>query len=421
MKQAIHPTAENSKLSGEDVSPGQRLPDIAQDIPYSPELSEAEIWSTHNPPVWRAGRFVGRPHFYPVYRFRDCYCYCPLPLIVLKGYLALNARVAGSASRRGYLYYSGRETIDREIHRVGGPARPTFRLKDPAEFVRLLAQAMKADVEKIESLNAGYTNIVLCGGKDSLNLLLLPWKNPVLAASAPPNYELVRDFISENKLGLETVVLHDEPDEATLRAAVLANCCLMDLEHCRWGTDLRALAEGCDKRAVFWAGAMADALTTPKWRNYAYAGRSGRSVGSRVLKRLRRLLPKTVSDPYTMRRLYRTCWRRGAMWQGVSLSVIRQITGCLTVSGYHGGRAGQVLCEIDLSRVADADIRPMIGEQLAGRSLRYPATNPSPPVCKAQAGLAGEEVFLKALAEMGITAGKPAADVNPARRSNPAE
>jgi len=101
--------------------------------------------------------------------------------------------------------------------------------------------------------------------------------------------------------------------------------------------------------------------------------------------------------------------------------VIRQLTGCLTVSGYHGGRAGQVLCEIDLSRVADGDMRPMIGEQLAGRSLRYPATNPSPPVCKSQAALAGAEVFLKALAATGIAIGKPAADLNSARRPDPAE
>ncbi len=87
----------------------------------------------------------------------------------------------------------------------------------------------------------GWTNIILCGGKDSLNLLLLPWKNPVVVASLHPNYPLVAEFIREHNLNCDLIELDDEY-EADRDREILINCCRNDLAHCRWGGHLSAVS-----------------------------------------------------------------------------------------------------------------------------------------------------------------------------------
>ena len=72
-----------------------------------------------------------------------------------------------------------------------------------SEFVARITAALIHDTRKVESELPGHTNFVLCGGRDSLNLLLLPWTNHTVALSAPPNYELVRRFVRENGLDVE--------------------------------------------------------------------------------------------------------------------------------------------------------------------------------------------------------------------------
>src|SRR5687767_11726285 len=85
------------------------------------ELTEERIWSDPGVHIWRAGRFVGSPTFYPVYRWGDHYSYSPLSLVVLKGYLWLDSDVARDAAGPEWIYASGAGTLDREIRRIGGP------------------------------------------------------------------------------------------------------------------------------------------------------------------------------------------------------------------------------------------------------------------------------------------------------------
>lgn len=68
-----------------------------------------------------------------------------------------------------------------------------WKIKNQAliHFFSKLSTAISNDIQQLEQLYPKHEHIVLCGGKDSLNILLLPWAKPVIVASSKPNYELV--------------------------------------------------------------------------------------------------------------------------------------------------------------------------------------------------------------------------------------
>lgn len=381
-----------SRRSGADLLDG-----IRPDVGYCDRLDAERMWRTHYPRVWYANRFVRECDFYPVYRFRDFYSYSPYQLILLKGVLSINEGVRKATSRPDFLYYSGRDTIDSTISRVGGPLRPRFKTKDPSQYAQQIADALREDTRAVEDANPGYVNVLLCGGKDSLNMAFIPWKNPVVIASAQPNHDLVRDFVEGNGLPYEVILLQDSLDEEHLKTEVLANCCRMDLQHCRWGNDLRRIVESHGYRAIIWTGAMADTLTTPKWRSYSVTHADPRSLSKRVSDRLMRLGRPMSLDHYFQQRLFQTEWYRGAMWQGVVLSIWRDVINCLVMSAYHGPRMRHVFSQVDIGRAVPGDIRGVIGRNLAGREVVYPDSNPSPPISSMRRDLARTDLFLRYL------------------------
>jgi hypothetical protein len=228
-------------------------------------LGEGDLWTTPGGPVWKAERFEGRPSFYPVYRYRDYYSYSPLSLILLKGSLRLDPQLARRVQQPGPTYCSSTRTLDLEIERVGGPPDPRFEIRTPEAYAEALAVAMQRDVERIERANPGRTQVILCGGRDSLNMLLLRWSNPAVVLSAPPNFESVRRFVVENDLPFQVLPLSDEND-SLCDLEILLNACRNDLQHCRWGPALRAFAREHDGEVVFWKGQIGNLLMTPQWR-----------------------------------------------------------------------------------------------------------------------------------------------------------
>lgn len=379
---------------------------IARPLATAQTLDEGQIWRTQTGPVWRSEKYDGLPSFYPVYRYQENYSYSPLALILLKGRLALDPRVAAAPSKRGFLYYSGTETIDREIERLGGPVRSTYRISDPHVYANRIANAMISDVTAAENANPGLTNIILCGGKDSLNLLLLPWTNPTLVASAPPNFEHVQRFVETNDLDLEVVPLHDEADPSVQRDEILANCCRLNLEHSRWGTDLVRLARDHQGRVVFWKGQLGDVYTTLKWKTITHPVGTPRSFALKVNKRAGIYLPaslrRSISDRFVEPNFRHALWARSAMWQGAHVSLIRDLTDCVVLSGYHGPHMNEVFRDVDLDACVAEDVRPLVGRLLYGAPVRYPEANPSPPPSEFRADLCNPRKFLDALAELGV-------------------
>jgi len=370
------------------------------------DLSEQMMWSKNNTIIWQADHFIGSPNFYPVYRYQNYYSHSLLSLILLKGGLRLNFHAAKKVSNPNFTYYSGMDSIDKDIIRIGGPTKCRFKIKDADIYARKLAEAMVEDIATIEADHSGFTNILLCGGKDSLNLSLLPWSNPVIVASAPPNYDFVKTFMADNRLSYDVVQLDDNND-SLLECEVLVNCCRNNLEHCRWGPDLKKLSQAFNGKIIFWKGQLGDVMTTPHWKNYPYShppygkirqmmrifGRSGSKI-------LRRWFEGVKATQWLV---FKTLWYRSAMWQGAHMSIIRQLTDVLVLSGYHGPAVQKVWSQVDLNRAVQEDIRPIVGKYLHGGPVSYPSTNPSPPPSKIRKGMSHLQPFLKALRSVGIS------------------
>lgn len=318
------------------------------------------------------------PSFYPVYKWREYFSYSPLPLILFKRELNLNPIFIAKNDRRikkGYAYYSGNETIDREIVRIGGPVRPTATIRTSDAFLGAFVEAMQFDATAVEDRFPGATNYILCGGKDSLNMLLLKWKNPVVVLSAQPNYPLVEEFVEQNKLNFEVrELIHSEERFET---EVLAGNCLIDLTHCRWVAHLSSISAGSNHSCVFWAGSLADILLTQNWKTYTHQ-RFGR------LNRIRSRWGLSLGqERYVRSSLY---WR-GAMWQGAHHGLLRAALEAPVLSGYHGSRMTKLLANFRITDIVSRDFREDIGTVLFGREVWYPMSNPGPTPANRSAGV----------------------------------
>lgn len=305
--------------------------------------------------------------------------------------------MARAVTKPGFRYYSGNDTIDLEISRIGAPISSSRLIKNPEEYTARIASALIHDTAIIENRNPGYTNVILCGGMDSLNLLFLPWKNPVLVASAPPNYEIVKTFLSENGLPYDIVALDDQND-SLIEPEILINCCRNNLQHCRWGYQLRQIARDLHGRVIFWKGQLGASFMTPYWKIYTHPRIVG-VVLSHILGFYRHF-----RDPTQMmqRYFFQSLWLRGAMRQGVHMSFLRHLTGAMCLSAYHGEEMRRVLSEVDLSRAVPYDIRPLLGASLASAPIRCPSSNPSPGLSVIRKNKSHLAPFLETVKHAGI-------------------
>lgn len=376
------------------------------DVSEHDVLTSDRIWSEPGPLVWKAHRLADTPNFYPVYRCGDFYSHSPLALLLRKGTLSIDRDVAHEVDSARFVYLSGTRTLDTDIRRVGAPPVWERRIHRTDEYVERLAAAMQQDVTELEERNPGSTNIVLCGGKDSLNLLLLRWRNPTKVASAQPNYPLVRRFVEENRLGFEVVCLEDDHDREMLDREILLNFCRADLTHWRWGAHLARLASEHNEGVVFWKGQLADVFTAPKWKTYMHPMGARGEIYLKLFKRAEAMLPMGVATLLgrpRQARLMQALWTRGAMMQGTHMGFIRELTGSLALSAYHGRRVAEVVHQADIAAVAQCDIRGHIGRLLAGRDVRYPEANPAPPPSEIRRGLHTSSAFLSTLSEAGFS------------------
>lgn len=366
---------------------------------YCAELTETALWTHQDVILFQSPRFIGSPYFYPVYRAGDLYSWSLLSLIKHLKRAELNARLKDRVETSHFGFLPPEFPPFRNIERVGGPlTRLKTEFRTRSDFVDAIAQAMIDDARLAFEKNPDHDHIVLVGGRDSLNLLLLPWEKGVIAASSPPNAKLVREFIERNALNVELIELSETEDDS-LDDEVLINCCRIGLQDARWGSQLRRIANSRDLPVVIWKGQMADAFLTPYWRKYRsqfFSEYGGKSPG-RLRRGFEKLFPMAAQDA-----VFRTMWVRGAMWQGVHTAIVRELTGCLTLSGYHGPRLTGVLQRSDLSRCVFDDVRPDIGKRLAKRDVWYPAENPSPKAWNHRRAANTIERWVQAAATQGV-------------------
>lgn len=369
------------------------------------ELTESDIWANHGVSIWSTNRFVGQPNFYPVYRCGDFYSHSVLALIIKKGVLNLNQSVAQAAARKGFFFLPGQATIDRDVSRIGGAHPSGSEIQDVDEYASRIANALISDVSAVEKKNPDKSNLVLCGGKDSLNLLLLPWQNDFIAVSADPNYELVRKFVEENGLRCDVIRLRDYVDENILRHEIMECCCRADLAHWRWGPHLKSIAEEFGGKMIYWKGQVGDLYMSEKWKTFMHPIRQPEEFLRKVYKRLEGPIPYFINRAIgraLQPAVIQATWDRCAALQGCHMGFIREITDSLVLSAYHGPEMIKVWSETDLGSVAQRDIRHLVGRILLGRDIAYPKENPAPEISQFRAGMSDPDKFIRALTKGGI-------------------
>lgn len=383
------PALTQSRLITHDLLDPGRWPVERRDA-----LTTADVWSRGGFAVFSSPRLVDAPSFYPIYRMGDLWSHSPLGLMAHAGSVDIDREFAARVGHGERRYWSGPRTIDRRIARVGAPRVSTRTLHDREEFVVRLADALRADVAAAEARHPGHVNMVLCGGRDSLNLLLLPWKNPVLVLSGAPNHALVRQFMADHGLSLPLRELPDERRDL-LDAEILANGCRLDLQHCRWSAELRAIVAEHGGRAILWKGQLGDSLLTAKWRVYTHPAKARRIVRLPIA---RRMMSHALLQGY----FWWSQHNRGGMWQGTHMSLLRDLTGALVLSSYHGEAVSDLLAQADLASTHTEDLRPLLGERLAGGPVRYPLTNPGPRVSEFRADVSGVQRFMEVARSAGL-------------------
>lgn len=378
------------------------------DLTPRPVGSEAldALWDTHGAYILRSGYPPSTlPSFYPLYRYEDLYSFSLFPLIAHKGTLVVN-RDFERAYLGGASDVAGPDmTIDREVERIGGPPVLESTISELEIFVSSMARAMQADTRRVTDRNPGKTHFVLCGGRDSLNILLLDWTAPVIALSAEPNFPLVQKFVAENDLCMDVRRLEDLDPGPGLAREIAEAGCMVQLENWKWAEHLKQISREMDHQAVFWKGQMADAFLTDYWRSYT----SRSSETYKVMRKAYKVLARKARGPmdllfsgHAITDFQRTIWQRGAVGQGAHLGVLRAICNALFLSVYHGPETTRILHSIDLRKLANTDLRPAIGEALLGRPVRYPAENPAPPISQFRVGLRTVPDYVRAVQSFGV-------------------
>jgi hypothetical protein len=368
-------------------------------------LTESTFWAQHGPAIWKPKRAELHPAFYPVYRWGDLYSYSLLALMLRKGRLDANPEPLHAAARTDFDFWGGNDTLDRDITRLGGAHRSEMLIKSPEEYAARLVDALRDDVAMTEQRHPSHTNLIMCGGKDSLNLLLLPWKNPTVALSATPNYDLVCQFVAKNRLPLEVQRLEDKADSEVQEEEALLGCCRTNLSHWRWGTHLQQIARERGPRLLFWKGQVADLYTTPKWKAFIAPPTKRAVYPRKAYKLLSPHLP-AILDRSIGRLIQpgviRSTWSRCAALQGSHMEFLRELTGCLFLSAYHGPKVQKVWCEVDLASAAPSDMRHLVGRSLLGREVEYPNANPAPSPSPFRVKLGEPAHFFSLLDQLGF-------------------
>ena len=143
---------------------------------------------------------------------------------------------------------------------------------------------------------------------------------------------------------------------------------------------------------------------TPFWRTYSQR-RGIRAELRGWLATASRVLPRRMDIALwrgVEARFRRDLWFRGGMFQAVHLSLIREVSDCLALSGYHGPAMQRVLAQVDLGAAVREDIRPRVGALLLERPVVYPAENPSPAASSFRDGLAHPDRFVALLRREGF-------------------
>ena len=142
----------------------------------------------------------------------------------------------------------------------------------------------------------------------------------------------------------------------------------------RWLPALRRIAASFEFRCFFWSGSAADALHVGRSFHRRYRGDDRRRFFDIHLTRV----PCLVGNYH---------------------QVVKQFTGCPLLCPYE---TADIWREVYAHHGPDVipagvDLRPRIGERLAGRPIRWPDRNPAPAPYRYAARFNAREIYLRHL------------------------
>lgn len=336
-------------------------------------LDIGSVWYDFENEVFQADNIVENECFYPVYKWKNYYSYSPFKLLMLKGGLEFNNKIFRYLNN-GIIddFLPPEVSIDVNIKRVGSPlVLEKTEIFEKDNFLNSFATAMINDMRFLESLHPKAIFGILVGGKDSLNILLLPWNCKIIAFSAEPNYSLVEKFVKDNNLNIqvEKLDLYSFEEDILLEKEILFNFFRIGLHDVRWVSNLFMLKtklEKDSKELIVITGSLADTFLTPTFFSYKSKWRLSKKY--------------LILDLFKSRReiFFQNLWERGAQWQGIYHGVLRESASIINYSMYHGKCTKYLLSISDIKNIVTHDLREDLGFKIVGSKILYPQENPSP-------------------------------------------
>lgn len=244
-------------------------------------------------------------------------------------------------------------------------------LSQKNRFIQLSSQYITKFVHKIEQRFPNYEHIVLTGGKDSLLIHLVPKLTDNWSAfSAYPNYENTQEFLDKNDISVNNLFTHSNTNQETRGDTVKKAICSdlrADPRHIRWRLKLAKISNKLDHKCIFWAGTEGDTINS-----YYSEFHDENEQGYFELQ-----------------------MSRAANWQGTTHQTTANFTGSPMLSLYHSPELWQeVYRRYDPEMIKEGDdLRDEIGQQLAGRPVTWPSTNPGPSPYRYSDGFDLEQAY----------------------------
>jgi len=259
--------------------------------------------------------------------------------------------------------------------------QPDFSLKSADMLVEMVADHLQRFVHHVETAFPDHEHVLMLAGRDSQIVALIPKQRPERwhVFTAAPNRLLVWKWLAWNNVTTGMVFGHDnhneETPEETARKIVCSDL-YSDPRHMRWLPALKRIADGFGGRCIFWAGSAGDALHV------------GRSFHRRYAH----------GNPANFFHIHLT---RVPCLVGNYHQVVKNFTGCPLLSPYHSAEIWRAVYIHHGPSVipAGVDLRPRIGERVAGRQIRWLDENPAPRPYPYFAPFNASEIYLQHLHE----------------------
>lgn len=284
-------------------------------------------------------------------------------------------------SKNGKSWYETRDTIDKKIRKLrpfekvtiektmffsfykkSNTFKPDFTIRDKDYIVDKTVYFLQNFIHDIEKKFPQHSHIIFTGGKDSQIICLVPKLNKEKwhIFSAEPNFPLVREWLKENNIHVNTLFTHNNINEESVedfKKKVICGDLYTDPRHNKWLPTVKKIAEKFNYKCIFWSGTQ----TMPPAHFYI-GGRHGRNFKRHPLK--------FFNDHFNMT----------SPWQGNTHQIFKNFIGCLLISPYHSREIWEELYQhYNPSAVKEGmDLRFEIGERLFGKPVKWVKENPAP-------------------------------------------